>query len=91
MCATTDPIIALNNTDYIIHAVPTQESRKFLESIKTKLPKGVPILSVSKGVELSTFCLMNDIIAETLGPDTRTAYLSGPSFAQEIMDGEGKY
>ena len=59
-----------------------QESRKFLEGIRDKLPKDVPILSVSKGVELSTFCLMNDIITETLGKERRSAYLSGPSFAQ---------
>jgi glycerol-3-phosphate dehydrogenase len=31
---------------------------------------------------------MNDIIVQTLGPHRRAAYLSGPSFAQEIVDGE---
>ena len=86
--ATSDPSVALRNADYIIHAVPMQESRKFLVSMKPYLPPDVPILSVTKGVELATFSLMNDVISETLGPERRTAYLSGPSFAQEIMDGE---
>lgn len=86
--ATSDPVSAMSNVDFVVHAVPMQESRKFLESMKQYLPPDVPILSVTKGVELSTFSLMNDIIAETLGTERRAAYLSGPSFAQEIMDGE---
>jgi glycerol-3-phosphate dehydrogenase (NAD+) len=86
--ATSDPVLALSNVDFVVHAVPMQESRKFLESIKQYLPPEIPVLSVTKGVELSTFSLMNDVIAETLGTDRRAAYLSGPSFAQEIMDGE---
>ena len=86
--ATSDPAIALQNVNYVVHAVPMQQSRSFLTSIKQHLPSKVPILSVTKGVEQKTFCLMNDIILETIGPDHPAAFLSGPSFAQEIMNGE---
>jgi len=86
--ATSDPVLALKNADYIIHAVPMQESRKFLGYIKPYLPPNAPILSVTKGVEQSTFCLMNDVIFETLGEERKAAFLSGPSFAKEIMNGE---
>ena len=86
--ATSDPEIALKDADYIVHAVPCQQSRKFLTSIKKFMPPNAPIMSVTKGVEEGTFCLMNDIITETLGKDRRCAYLSGPSFAREIMGGE---
>lgn len=86
--ATADPTEAFINTTHVIHAVPMQQSRKFLSSIKEHLPKDVPVLSVSKGVEQGTFCLMNDIISQSLGTDTRAAFLSGPSFAKEIMNGE---
>jgi glycerol-3-phosphate dehydrogenase (NAD+) len=86
--ATSNPSLALKDTNYIIHAVPMQESRKFLISMKPHIPSKVPILSVTKGVELGTFSLMNDILAETIGPDNPTAFLSGPSFAKEIMNGE---
>lgn len=86
--ATSDPINALSNANYAIHAVPMQQSRSFLTSIKPYLPQNVPILSVTKGVEQGTFCLMNDIISETLGKEQRAAFLSGPSFAQEMMNGE---
>ena len=87
MWATSDPIKALEGATFIVHAVPMQQSRKFLEDIREHLPKDAPVLSVTKGVEQNTFCLMNDIILETLGTTRRAAFLSGPSFAREIMKG----
>ena len=86
--ATSDPETALLDADYIVLAVPCQQSRKFLTAIKQYMPPKAPIMSVTKGVEEGTFCLMNDIITETLGKERRCAYLSGPSFAREIMGGE---
>ena len=86
--ATADPVLALKDADYIVHAVPMQQSRKFLEYINPFLPPDAPILSVTKGVEQSTFCLMNDVITQTLGEHRRAAFLSGPSFAKEIMNGQ---
>ena len=65
-----------------------QSSRQFLSDMKQYLPPEAPILSVTKGVEQSTFCLMNDVIQQTLGTERRAAFLSGPSFAKEIMDGQ---
>ena len=65
-----------------------QSSRAFLADMKPYLPPEAPILSVTKGVEQSTFCLMNDVIQQTLGAERRAAFLSGPSFAKEIMDGQ---
>jgi len=85
---TSNPQIALENANYVIHAVPMQQSRSFLTSMKPYLSTKIPILSVSKGVEQNTFALMNDIISETLGIDQRAAFLSGPSFAREIMNGQ---
>lgn len=79
---------AIRDANYIVHAVPMQSSRSFLTSVKHLINPKVPILSVTKGVEQTTFCLMNDIIVDVLGPTQRAAYLSGPSFAREIMNGE---
>ena len=56
--------------------------------MKPYLNPKVPLLSVTKGVEIGTFSLMNDIISQTLGTGYRSAYLSGPSFALEIMNGQ---
>lgn len=86
--ATTDPTSAFDNVDYIIHAVPVQQSRKFLESVKKDIPASIPIMSVSKGVEQGNLCLMSEIFDQTIGSKNKLAFLSGPSFAQEIMKGE---
>eukprot|EP01041_Mallomonas_annulata_P012801 gene12801-26988_t len=86
--ATCDAVEALKDANYIVHAVPMQSSRDFLIKIKPHLPKNVPILSVTKGVEQGTFALMNDIITEVLGREQSCAFLSGPSFALEIMNSQ---
>jgi glycerol-3-phosphate dehydrogenase (NAD+) len=68
--ATADIKEALKGVNYVIHAVPMQQSRAFLLGIKDFLPSNVPVLSVTKGVEQGTFSLMSDIITETLGPSS---------------------
>ena len=60
--ATANMKEAVENADYLVHAVPMQNSREFLVSMKPYIFPGVPILSVTKGVEQGTFSLMNDII-----------------------------
>lgn len=50
------------------------------------LPKHVPVISVSKGLERGTGAMMSDVIAATLGNKHPCAFLSGPSFAKEVMD-----
>mmetsp|Transcript_24304 Transcript_24304/g.52402 ORF Transcript_24304/g.52402 Transcript_24304/m.52402 type:complete len:417 (-) Transcript_24304:352-1602(-) len=85
--ATTDKALALSDATYIIHAVPVQYTRAFLESVKDDIPANVPVLSVSKGIETSSLGFMADIMKECLGEDRSYAFLSGPSFAREICEG----
>mmetsp|Transcript_38066 Transcript_38066/g.50151 ORF Transcript_38066/g.50151 Transcript_38066/m.50151 type:complete len:411 (+) Transcript_38066:320-1552(+) len=82
--ATTNPAEALSDATYIIHAIPVQHSRKFLEDHRHMFPKSAPILSLSKGIETGSLCLMDDIMRETLGENGSYAYMSGPSFAREM-------
>jgi len=87
--ATTDASEALAGCDVLIHAVPVQASRQALASLKDLVPPEVPIVAVSKGVELGSRKLMCDLIPEALGRDkaeSQVVVVSGPSFAQEIMD-----
>jgi len=42
---------------------------------------------MSKGIHCETLQFMNDIIDEVFGPEQPSAYLSGPSFAKEIVLG----
>ena len=85
--ATLDPTEAFDGCDFIFHAVPVQFSRATLEKVGPLMPAGVPVISLSKGFETSTLCLMSDVLTECLGADRPLAYLSGPSFAAEIVNG----
>lgn len=85
--ATADPSLALTDATYIIHAVPVQYSRKFLEGVKDLIPNGTPVLSASKGIETESLGFMADILREVLGEERGYAFLSGPSFAREMCEG----
>jgi glycerol-3-phosphate dehydrogenase (NAD+) len=85
--ATTDAAEAFRTADFIVHAVPLQATRKALEAVKPLIRPDVPILSLTKGIETSSLALMSDILPDVLGPQQPVAYLSGPSFAAEIVQG----
>ena len=85
--ATSSPALALSDATYIIHAVPVQYSREFLNQISQYVPSNVPVLSASKGIETTSLGFMADILKECLGSDRSYAFLSGPSFAREICQG----
>lgn len=83
--ATTSAVEAITGAQYAIHAVPVQHTRAFLAAIKDILPPTVPIISVSKGVEVATGQVMSDVIPSALGRKQPAAFLSGPSFAKEVI------
>jgi glycerol-3-phosphate dehydrogenase (NAD+) len=85
--ASTDPAECLGDATYIVHAVPVQYSRKFLQSVAQYIPANTPVISGSKGIETSSLGFMADILKECLGEDRSYAFLSGPSFAREICEG----
>lgn len=85
--ATTDPHTAFNDATYVIHAVPCQFSRDFLQGVAEHIPPYTPVLSASKGIETSSLGFMADILKDCLGEDRSYAFLSGPSFAREICEG----
>lgn len=85
--ATIDPTEALSQAEYCFHAVPVQSSAKFLRGIAAHVPPSLPILSVSKGLEVSTLEMMSQVIPRALGnPRQPLVVLSGPSFSIELMD-----
>lgn len=89
LTATTRPEEALPGCTAVVHAMPVQASRRALQSMKDMVPRGIPIITASKGIELGSGELMMDVIHEALGRDNRenpVVAVSGPSFAREIMD-----
>ena len=85
--ATLDPQEAFANADFIFHAVPMQYSRAALEKVSHLIRDDVPVVSLAKGIETSTLCLMSEVIPQCLGEDQPVAFVSGPSFAKEIVQG----
>ena len=45
----------------------------------------MPIISVSKGLEVGTGKMMSELIVDVLGRKHPTVFMSGPSFAKEVM------
>ena len=55
-------------------------------NLQELFPVDVPIISVSKGLEVGSGKMMSEVIPSALGRKQPAAFLSGPSFAKEIMD-----
>jgi len=86
LTATTDADVALRNTSFIVHCIPLQSTKEYLEKMKDKIEPEVPIVSTSKGLHTETLEMMHEIIPNALGRKNHpVAFLSGPTFAQDIM------
>lgn len=86
LVATNDPAEAVARKDVVVMAIPSQSFRSVLEMIKPHVQPRVPIVSLAKGLELSTRMRMSEIIQEVL-PGHPVGVLTGPNLAREIMAG----
>lgn len=87
LTATISPEEAFLDAKLCVHAIPVQATREFVTSVRSHYPPDLPILCTSKGLEISSLQLMCDVLPALLQKDRKYAYLSGPSFAKEIMQG----
>ncbi len=72
------------NCEYLIIAIPAQQIRDWLK--ENFVFKGQKILVASKGIEASSAQFLNEIY-EDFVPDENIGYISGPSFAAEVIKG----
>lgn len=75
---------ALAFSDRYIMAIPTQFEREVCEKIAAVKQKSGHMLNLSKGIEISTGCLLHEIHEEII-PQYKYSALSGPSFAAEVL------
>ncbi|KAJ3046647.1 hypothetical protein HK097_000666 [Rhizophlyctis rosea] len=70
-----------------IFSIPTQNMRSVLEHVKPFLRPDHLLIFVNKGIEISTGLLPSDIAIDVLGMEmgARAVFMSGPSFAIEIV------
>ena len=77
---------AVKDADCWVAAIPTAYLRATIARFVPSRSKDVPIISLTKGLEIGTFRRPSEIISETLQTD-RLAVLSGPSHAEEVARG----
>ena len=87
LVATNDIGEAVSSADVIVMGIPSQNFRQVLEEVKLHIRAWVPVISLTKGLELDTSMRMTQIINEVL-PGHPVGVLTGPNLAREIMDGQ---
>jgi len=83
VACTTDVRAAFHGAELIVSAVPCQFLRGVWEKIGDYYPRGVPVASVTKGIEIETLLRPTQVIGDIVGPAPLAA-LSGPSIAAEL-------
>jgi len=68
--------------EYLVMAIPAQFVREWMET--NFIDRGQKILVAAKGIEVATGAFLNEIY-ESFVPKERLAYISGPSFAAEVV------
>ena len=81
---------AVADADVVVMAVPSHGFRQVLTGARADLPQGVPIISLSKGIEQTTLMRMTEVTHDVLrahepGP---VGVLTGPNLAREIAAGQ---
>jgi glycerol-3-phosphate dehydrogenase (NAD(P)+) len=82
----TNALADLAERDVIFLVTPAQFTRNVLTGFKA-LPKGVPLIVCSKGIEAKTGKLMSEVVKEA-APNNPLLVLSGPSFAADVARGK---
>ncbi len=85
--ASNDLQEVVSRADVVVMGIPSQNFRSVLEDVSRHLRPWVPVISLTKGLELTTRMRMTEIIDELL-PSHPTGVLTGPNLAREIMAGQ---
>lgn len=80
---TTDLNEAIENSEIIVLAVPSQAIRSVCEKIKPHVKDNQILVDVAKGLEKGTGLRLSDVCKEEL-PNNPYVVLSGPSHAEEV-------
>jgi glycerol-3-phosphate dehydrogenase (NAD(P)+) len=78
--------VAVNDATVVVMGVPSHGFRAVLSELQPLLPPGIPIVSLTKGVEQGSLLRMTEVVSE-LCPGHPVGVLSGPNLAKEVMAG----
>ncbi|MGH7008055.1 MAG: NAD(P)H-dependent glycerol-3-phosphate dehydrogenase [Stellaceae bacterium] len=82
----TGELAAAARADAVLLTPPAQHLRAIAAQLAPHLPKGVPLVLCTKGIEEKTGALMSEAAAAA-APGAPLAVLSGPTFAREVAAG----
>ncbi len=82
----SDVNAAVEGADVVVMAVPSHGFRQVLTDLLPSLGAGVPVVSLSKGMEQDTQLRMTEVIAE-VAPGHPVGVLTGPNLAKEVLQG----
>ena len=78
---------AVKGCDVLVMGIPSQHFRSVLEQAAEHIRPWVPVISLTKGLELNTHKRMTQVINEVL-PGHPVGVLTGPNLAREIISGQ---
>ena len=87
LTATSEIDEAVSGADVLVMGIPSNNFRNVLEEARQYLRPWVPVISLTKGLELATSKRMTEVIEEVL-PGHPVGVLTGPNLAREIMEDE---
>jgi glycerol-3-phosphate dehydrogenase (NAD(P)+) len=86
LTATADLAEAVCEADLLVVGVPSQAFRETLQAAAPHVRKWVPVVSLTKGLEIDTGKRMTQVIHDEL-PGHPVGVLTGPNLAKEILAG----
>jgi glycerol-3-phosphate dehydrogenase (NAD(P)+) len=87
--ATADLEEAVADADVLVMGVPSHGFRDVLRAAAPHVRAGIPVLSLTKGIEQGTLRRMTEIVVEEIeAAPHRVGVLTGPNLAREIMRGQ---
>ncbi len=87
LSATADLGASVSSADVVIMGIPSSNFRAVLGDVAQHIRPWVPVISLTKGLELDTGKRMSEVIVDCL-PGHPVGVLTGPNLAREIMLGQ---
>ena len=87
LTATTALNVAVEHADAVLIAVPSSHFREVLMNALPDIPRDIPVISLSKGLEKGSRMRMTEIIRD-VSPHSIPGVLTGPNLAREIVAGQ---
>jgi glycerol-3-phosphate dehydrogenase (NAD(P)+) len=86
LVATDDLARTLDGATMVVFVVPSHSTREVARMAGPLLPRDIPIVSATKGIENDSLMFMDEVLRDELPGHHHPylAFLSGPSFAKEL-------